>query len=280
MIEPTSFSPLVRHLSGGIFRGRTIRHTVRAAGTSDWLLIYTVKGGGLYHFDGGSYSSGSHDVTLFRPGAFHDYQWAPEMKGWDLFYAHFLPRAEWIPWLRWPELAPGLMLVNVGEKALQRRVMSRLQDMVRFNKMSQTKGEIFGLNALEEVLLWCDSINPQADSFPVDARVRKAMDFLCTHFAESFSEENLAQAVGLSPSRLRFLFKKQMKESPFHFLERYRVLRAQELLALSQQTIAEIAFEVGFQNPFYFTLRFKKLTGESPSAFRKRTIQHEGGVRE
>jgi AraC-like DNA-binding protein len=48
--------------------------------------------------------------------------------------------------------------------------------------------------------------------------------------------------------------------------------RAGELLALSRQTIAEIADEVGFANPFYFTLRFKKHTGESPRAFRLRTM--------
>jgi AraC-like DNA-binding protein len=45
------------------------------------------------------------------------------------------------------------------------------------------------------------------------------------------------------------------------------------LLTLSRQTIAEIADELGFANPFYFTLRFKKQTGQSPRAFRLRTMQ-------
>ena len=107
----------------------------------------------------------------------------------------------------------------------------------------------------------------------LDPRVRKAMDFLGQHAAEPFSEERLARAAGLSPSRLRHLFRAQVGDSPRHFQEDLRLRRARDLLAMSRQTIGEIARELGFENPFYFTLRFKKQTGESPRAFRQRIIK-------
>jgi AraC family transcriptional regulator of arabinose operon len=145
--------------------------------------------------------------------------------------------------------------------------------MIRLNAGSQSRGQVFGLNALEEVLLWCDAVNPRQASSQLDPRVRQAMDFLGAHATEPFSEERLAQAAGLSPSRLRHLFRAQTGSSPRRFQEEQRLRRARDLLALSRQTIGEIALELGFANPFYFTLRFKKQTGESPRAFRRRTIR-------
>jgi len=268
----TSFQPPLTPLLGDCFRGTTLRHTFRAHGTRDWLLIYTLGGSGLYRFPGGEFRSRAHDITLFRPGAFHDYQIAPEAKKWDLLYAHFLPRPDWLPWLNWPEKAPGFMVLTLQEPATRRRVVLRLSDMNRLNSSSLTRSQVFAQNAFEEVLLWCDTVNPAQALSQFDPRVRKAMDFLGEHATEPFSEERLARVAGLSPSRLRHLFRKQAGDSPRHFQEEQRLRRARDLLAMSRQTIGEIANELGFENPFYFTLRFKKHTGESPRAFRQRII--------
>ena len=270
----TFYCPPVSPLAPGHYRGRAIRHTFRVHGTRDWLLIYTLAGSGLYRFaGGGAYRSRAGDVTLYRPGAFQDYQFSPETRQWDLLWTHFLARSDWLPWLNWPEIAPGLMILNPQEPALRRRIILRLRDMIRLNFSSQSRGQILGLNALEEVLLWCDSINPRQSSSQLDPRVAKAMDFLTTHLSEPFSEERLARAAGLSSSRLRHLFRKQAGDSPRHFQEQQRLRRAKDLLAMSRQTISEIALELGFANPFYFTLRFKKHAGVSPRAFRQRTTR-------
>jgi AraC family transcriptional regulator of arabinose operon len=267
----TSYCPPVRLLLSGTIRRRNIRHTFRPKGTRDWLLIYTVSGSGLYRFDGGEYRSRTGDITLYRPGFFQDYRYAPEGSGWDLLFAHFFPRPEWVSWLNWPEIAPGLMKLSLHDPALRRRCLLRLNDMIRLNSGSHARGPIFGLNALEEVVLWCDSINPARASSRIDPRVRKAMEFISLNLAEPFSEERLARLAGLSPSRFRHLFREQVGDSPRNFQEQKRLQCAGDMLALSRQTIGEIAQELGFANPFYFTLRFKKHSGESPSAFRRRT---------
>ena len=269
----TSFQPPPRLLQGDCFRAATLRHTYRAAGTGDWLLIYTFGGSGLYRFSGGEFRSRAHDITLFRPGAFQDYQIAPDTKSWDLLYVHFLPRADWVPWLSWPEKAPGFMVLTVREPDVRRRITQGLVEMNRLNASSLPRGEVFAQNALEKVLLWCDAVNPRQASSQIDPRVRKAMDFLADHATEPFSGERLARAAGISSSRLRHLFRTQAGDSPRHFQEELRLRRARDLLAMSRQTIGEIARELGFENPFYFTLRFKKQTGESPRVFRQRIIK-------
>jgi AraC family transcriptional regulator of arabinose operon len=144
--------------------------------------------------------------------------------------------------------------------------------MVRLNAGSRIRHLDFANNALEETLLWLDSVNPRLASSQTDPRVRQAMDCLSTHLAEPFSEARISRAAGLSASRLRHLFLRETGLSPRRFLEIQRLRRAEELLVFTRQTITEIAHELGFENPFYFTLRFKKYRGESPRSFRQRSL--------
>jgi AraC family transcriptional regulator, arabinose operon regulatory protein len=260
-------------LNPGSLFGSTLRHTFRPQGCKDWLLIHTLAGSGLHRFPGGEYRTHSGDITLYRPGTFQDYQISLETKKWDVLFVHFLPKPDWLSWLKWPEKSPGFMALTLEEPALHRRVARRLGDMIRLDAGSLSRPQALSQNALEEVLLWCDSINPREAASQLDPRLRRGIDFLGEHMAEPFSEERLARAAGLSASRLRYLFRAQTGNSPRRFLEEQRLRRARDLLALSRQTIGEIAAELGFANPFYFTLRFKRQTGESPRAFRQRTTR-------
>jgi len=253
--------------------GRTIRHTRRTAGSHDWLLIYTLRGAGLYRFKGGEFASRPHDLTLYRPGAFQDYQWSPAAAGWDLLYIHFLPRPGWLEWLNWPRVADGLMRLHLEDAAIRRRVIRRLEEMIQWFRGSQSRRRDFGVNALEEVLLWCDSVNPRQADSQTDARVRRVMETLSQEPEQPFSEDRLARLAGLSGSRLRHLFAAQTGRSMRDFQEERRLEQARQLLALSSRTISEISESTGFSNPFYFSLRFKKHTGESPRAFRQRVIR-------
>ena len=97
-----SFTSVKLPLICDTFRGATIRHTFRPHGTDDWLLIYTLGGSGHYKYSDGEFHSRPHDVTIYRPGVFQDYQIAAGAKKWELHYAHFLPRPEWLPWLTDP----------------------------------------------------------------------------------------------------------------------------------------------------------------------------------
>jgi YesN/AraC family two-component response regulator len=53
------------------------------------------------------------------------------------------------------------------------------------------------------------------------------------------------------------------------FVNQYRIIQAKTLL-LKDITVSEACYEVGFESLSYFNKLFKKLTGENPSAFRKR----------
>ncbi len=274
-----SFCPPVLPLSTYNFRGSSYPRTFRPNGTNDWLLIYTVSGSGLYRFEGGEYQSRTGDITLYRPRTFHDYQISPTTRKWDMLLCHFLPRTDWLAWLRWPEITPGLMKLTLDEKAIRRHVVHRFKDVIRLAWKFEPQSDNFAMNALEEVLLWCDSINSLKASRQIDPRIQKAMDFLSVNLTKPYVEEEMAHIVGMSASRLRHLFQIQMKDSPRRFHEMLRLRRAKDLLTHSHLSISETASELGFENLFYFSLRFKKYTGENPRAFRHRINQQPDASR-
>lgn len=260
--------PEVAQLVTGHFRETAGYETWRARGTTDWLLIATLGGGGRFGYAGGELTALPGDLVLFRPGTRHDYGVAPGHGSWELLWAHFHPRPDWSPWLIWPEEAAGLMRLTLPDPVLRHKVLDRFAEAHHLATGALRLRETFTMNALEALLLWCDTQNTLSEQAALDPRVRDAMTFLCAHLADPVGMSDLASACGLSVSRLAHLFRRQVGLTPQQYLEGQRLSRARQLLELTPRPIHAVAAEVGYENPFYFTLRFKRHTGLSPRDYR------------
>ncbi len=260
--------PAFSHLVTGHFRVGKGYSTWRANGTDDWLLIHTLSGRGRFGYAGGELPANPGDIVLLRPHTRHDYGIDPATGRWDLLWAHFHPRLHWHEWLDWPEAAPGILRLELEDGELRGRVETALYRADTLAQGALRRREEFAMNALEEALLWCDAANPRSEQARLDARVRAAMDYVCSHLAEEVSLDALAAESGLSISRLAHLFRQQTGLTPFQYLEQQRLDRAARLLELTSRSIQAIAHDVGFADPFYFSSRFRRRTGQSPRAYR------------
>lgn len=83
--------------------------------------------------------------------------------------------------------------------------------------------------------------------------------------------EDLGREMGMSRVQLYRKLKSLTNYSPNELLRKMRLKKAASLLASSELTVAEIAYEVGFSSPSYFTKCYKEQFGESPTDFLKRT---------
>jgi AraC family transcriptional regulator of arabinose operon len=229
-------------------------YTWRPAGTDDWLLIYTLSGLGRFGYAGGEMIAQPGDMVLLRPGTFHDYSVESSLQKWELLWTHFRPRPECIDWLSWPEKAPGLLHLQLDAGPIRDGIVSRFFEAHNAATGAGRRRESLAMNALEDVLLRCDALNPAGEQARLDPRVREAMNCLCLRLKEKLSLQDAADAAGLSVSRLAHLFRQQTGVTPQQFLETQRLARAL----------------TGFASPFYFTLRFKKQTGVSPRQWRQR----------
>ena len=179
-------------------------------------------------------------------------------------WAHFQPRAHWLPWLHWPVLAPGIAKLTIRDRA----ALSQFRDVHSLFTGDLRRSDAFAMNALEALLLTCDQLNPLAATSGYDERIGRAMDYIERNIARRLTLADIASAAGLSTSRLSHLFREQSGQTPQHYLESLRMQRASELLRRTGFSIKQIASAVGFDSQFYFSQRFKARTKLSPSSFR------------
>ena len=80
----------------------------------------------------------------------------------------------------------------------------------------------------------------------------------------------LADKVNLSAGYLSDLLKKESGRSGKEYINHFLVERAKTLLLGTDQTVNEIAYDLGFNYPHYFSRLFKSKTGMSPNEYRVR----------
>jgi AraC family transcriptional regulator of arabinose operon len=257
----------VDQVVAGHFRETAGYFAYRSKGTDDWLLVLTRRGRGRFGFGVGEIVTRPGEIVLLRPGALHDYGVEEQLQRWEFLWAHFHPPADWIELLDWPEEAPGLMRLVIEPR--RRRIEALAETLYRLTLSAHRRRLALAMNALEALLLWCDTINPRAQQSLVDGRIRAAMDFICGNFAAPLSLPMVARIAGLSVSRLSHLFAEQVGTTPQKFIEQQRLTRAAQLLRLTRRSIKDISRDIGYEDPFYFTQRFRRHFGRSPSAYRQ-----------
>ncbi|MCS3799687.1 two-component regulator propeller domain-containing protein [Niastella sp. OAS944] len=82
-----------------------------------------------------------------------------------------------------------------------------------------------------------------------------------------FSVEELSRALLLSRAAVYKRLFVLTGKTPIEFIRQLRLQRAAQLLEKSNMTVAEVAYETGFNNPKYFSKYFKAEYGKLPSAF-------------
>ncbi len=90
-----------------------------------------------------------------------------------------------------------------------------------------------------------------------------------TNSAKHLTLDKLAKLMEVSKSTLAKRCSALLGESPSHYLLRGKIDLAVKLLSTTNMRIKEVSFDLGFQNPYHFSRVFKRLTGRSPTEFRK-----------
>ena len=100
-------------------------------------------------------------------------------------------------------------------------------------------------------------------------RIDIIYDYVREHFQRNLSLDEIASLVNMTvPSFCRF-FKKYTRKTFVTFLNEVRIVHACKLISEERMTITEVCYECGFNNFSHFTKSFKKVTGKTPSEYRK-----------
>ena len=87
---------------------------------------------------------------------------------------------------------------------------------------------------------------------------------------EDLTADALSREVFVTPQYLSRLFSRYLGCSVYEYLTKFRLSKAKELLVSHRgRKIQDITQDVGYTDASHFVLMFRKMTGMTPSEFRK-----------
>ena len=125
--------------------------------------------------------------------------------------------------------------------------------------------EIQELKAPE--LEWGDL--PAERELPESSPIYPAVAYVHNHRQEMVTMNDMARLCHLSPSYFSRLFRREMGENFINYVNRIKVQWAKERLRSSNDSVVQIAQELGYMDSSYFISVFKKFEGTTPLAYRQ-----------
>ena len=113
---------------------------------------------------------------------------------------------------------------------------------------------------------------------PADREAKGIVERMCTavraELDKSWSLAEMVKRSGYSSTQLSVFFRRATGQSPCQWLSQERVHRACHLLAHTDETVVQIATDVGFGTRSQFYRVFRKITGTTPERYRS-ALRHE-----
>ena len=159
------------------------------------------------------------------------------------------------------------MLDEISLFSDNRQLMSSLQSRLKVCNILAELSEITIDSILTDSSLNSETVIPD--------NLKKAIGYIIHHSYEQITLDDLASYCNVSKQQLIRYFKSAFGTTPINYITEYKLYRAKEYLFYQPSlSIKEIAEELGFHNQYYFTRVFSKHTGETPSAYRYRTVNY------
>lgn len=160
------------------------------------------------------------------------------------------------------------------QKVIPDHVISKFIESLNFYFDNPTliNDDILELKVKELILVLVQTKN--ADSIlqlvselftPQKVQIQEVME---NHIFSNLSIQKLAELSGLSTSSFKRKFHATYEQTPTQYINNQRLQKAKELLEISNLSISQIAYQLGFNDPAYFSRLFKKKFNLSPSSFR------------
>lgn len=110
--------------------------------------------------------------------------------------------------------------------------------------------------------------------------IRQAIRYLEENYMKEVTSGIVSESLGISESYLCKIFKKETGYTFVDYLTHYRMKKAVMIMEKDSPKIYELAYLVGYNDPHYFSSIFKKITGMSPSSYRRTTMEIDERVEE
>ena len=103
-------------------------------------------------------------------------------------------------------------------------------------------------------------------------RINKVISYLMENYTQEIKLDEIADLVNLNQSSFCRYFKSKTHKTCSQFLNEIRIAHACKLLVISNMTISEICYEIGYNNISHFNRQFKLITGLTAKVYAKKYV--------
>jgi AraC family transcriptional regulator, transcriptional activator of pobA len=238
-------------------------------------IIWVRDGGGLHTIDFQDHPICSRSLFLLSPGQVHSVRIDAPLSGvLILFTADFLDLDASQPQLltALPFFRPGLvnpaLILTASEAASLDHCIEHLE--AEFGAVAPARHQMLRayLHVLVLTISRCVSARQQLTTSaptPVEQQFDQLIE---RQYRRTMRVADYAEMLAITPGHLNDLIKAATGQTASARIAERVVLEARRLLAHSDQQVAQIAAELGFDDPAYFGRFFRRHTGQTPGGFR------------
>lgn len=231
----------------------------------EYQFVYIVEGSG--YFTSAScpttrVSAGT--ILVLFPGEQHFYHPDPE-SGWTEYWVGFKGYGV-DEWVQNGYFSPSTPLLNIG---ISQSIIGLYQDILAYAKEEQSGALVLIASAIFHMLGKVYYKSRCRVNAPVLDKINRAIVIMRENLHTTKYPEEIAKDLGLSYSWFRKAFREHTGVSPARYQLQLKLNKAKELLASTDFSISEVAFQLGFDNVSHFSLLFKTKEGVTASEFKK-----------
>lgn len=146
-------------------------------------------------------------------------------------------------------------------------LLKPINDQSLLKNLKNIKKQLDSLNKPTE-----DKLKNKLNNKPTgNIYIKRAQTYIEENYKEDIGVKEVAEHLKISESYLSKLFVKVLGIRFSEYVNYYKIMKSLDLLKQNQLKIHEISDEIGFNDYKYYSSVFKKVTGLTPSEYKKTT---------
>jgi len=248
----------------------SIYHQNYQDGIEGSLLIFTVGGNGILHVNKETYPLSEGTVALVPPETPMEY-FTLQGSHWEFYWINLYGISALQSVSNILEEHDTVFTMGNRVNYLEKiKYLISLENENKFQYELEVSMKIFEL--LHEIIkgLFFNSMeNSSFTNLP-----NKMTTYIEQHYSEPIQLSKLCEKYYVSQNQLIRIFKTEMGYTPHEYLKKHRLMKACELLQMTNHSINSIGTQAGFPNNSNFTFQFKSQYGITPRTYRKHFSPH------
>jgi len=246
------------------------------------LVLFT-KGAGTHAIDFKTFDVTPNQIYFMIPGQVHSWNFEGEVDGYVIhfsssFFESFLLKNEYLDQFPFFSGVIEDAVIQI-DPSIQQKIIGLFEDIIIESEITDRMSlDLIRSLLLQVFILLSRTTTGQKEkqALPYNYTLLKTFQKLIEkNFATLKLPRDYAELMYITPNHLNALCNDLLGISAGEVIRNRVLLEAKRLLINLDLTIAEIGYQLNFNDNSYFTKFFKKYAGSTPEEFRKITLNHQ-----